>query len=638
MYKLKVIRQLESGDNNFSLSFPRRRESRDFKAVDSPVKPGNDNFWLVLLHGKNTLLACLFLSFFLFTGCANKTGTDNIIRLPMQTDIKGFDPAYAEDLYSHTAMAQIYETLLQYAYLERPYKVEPLLADGMPEISKNGLTYTFKIKKGVIFQDDKCFPGSKGRELTADDFVYSFKRIADMNTRSTGWWVFDGRIEGLNEFREKTKDSPKTDYTIDVAGLKAVDKYTLRFKLTKPHPQFLYTLTMMYTAVVANEAVETYGQEFLNHPVGTGPYKLTKWTRNSRIIFDKNPTFRQEFYPVTGETTDKTNGLLVDTGKQIPFIDRIVYIVYLEEQPLWLNFLKGNIDRSGIPKDSYSSAINASKELMPELQEKGIKLWKVPMLDVTYTGFNMEDPVLGKNLKLRQAICLAHDINKVIDLFYNGRAIPAQGPIPPGLDGYDPEFKNPYQSFDLEKAKQLLDQAGYPEGKGLPALAFEASGSGTIDRQWAELFKKEMEAVNIKVNVNYNTWPEFLDKLNKKKGQIYGLAWGADYPDAENFLQLFYGPNAANGQNNTNYKNPEFDRLYEKISTMPPSGERTKIYKQMVKIVTSDCPWIFGAHRMSFALSQQWVKNYKPNDVATNLLKYYRIDTQERAKMLKERF
>ncbi len=585
-----------------------------------------------------TLIISLTLVFIFFSCAIKKQSiSENVIRFPLPTEIKGFDPAYAEDLYSHTLMAQIYETLMQYSYLERPYKVEPLLAEKMPDVSSDGLTYTFKIKKGVYFQTDVCF--KEKRELTAHDFVYSFKRIADIKTRSTGWWIFDKRIVGLNEFREKTKKEQKIDYDkVDVPGLKALDKYTLQIKLTQPYPQFLYILTMMYTAAVPKEAIKFYGDEFLNHPVGTGPYKLKKWIRNSIIVLERNPEFRDEYYPTKGQPDDKKLGLLNDAGKKIPFIDKVEFQVFLEDQPMWLNFLKGNIDRSGIPKDNYSSAITPTKELVPELKQKGIVLWKIPMLDVTYIGFNMEDPILGKNKKLRQAMSLAHNVDRVIELFYNGRAIPAHTPIPPGLDGYDPEYKNPYQRYDISEAKKLLIEAGYPEGKGLPEFTYEASGTGTTERQMAELFKREMEEIGIKIKINYNTWPEFLGKLNTKRAQIFGLAWAADYPDAENFLQLFYGPNSAPGPNNTNFNNHEFNKLYEKIRTMNPSPERTKLYKKMARIVAEECPWIMGTHRLSFGLTHKWLKNYKPNDVAANTIKYYKIDTKEKAYLLKEKF
>ncbi|MEW6040968.1 MAG: ABC transporter substrate-binding protein [Elusimicrobiota bacterium] len=591
-----------------------------------------------------------FIFLLLLPACKTKKDIsisgENIIRLPFPTEIKGFDPALAEDLYSHTAISQVYESLYQYSYLERPYKVEPLLAEKMPDISPDGLTYTVKIKKSVYFNDDPCFQKSGNskpdpRELTAEDFIYSFKRIADIKTRSNGWWIFDGKIEGLNEFREcskKTKEA-NMDYSMKVKGLTAPDRYTLRIKLTKPYPQLLYILAMSYTSAVAKEAVEHYDSEFINHPVGTGPYRLKNWVRNSIIAFEKNPGYRKgEKYPSKGEPDDEKNGFLNDAGKKIPFIDTVEFHIFLEDQPMWLNFLKGKIDCSGIPKDNFSSAITPNKELVPKLKKKGIRLWKVPMLDVTYTAFNMENALLGRNKKLRQAMSLAHHPDLLIELFYNGRAIPAQSPIPPGLDGYDAGYKNPYQGPGILKAKKLLDEAGYPNGKGLPPLEYEVSGTGTTERQFAELFKNEMAELGIKINVNYNTWPEFLSKINQKRAQIYGLAWAGDYPDAENFLQLFYSKNAAPGPNNTNYKNPEFDLLYEKISVMQPSSERTKIYQKMAKMVVEDTPWIMGVHRMAYALNHSWLKNYKPHDIGHNFIKYYRIDTQERSRLLKEKF
>jgi ABC-type transport system substrate-binding protein len=588
----------------------------------------------------------------LTAGCGLKKGEipkeagENVIRLALPTEIKGFDPAYAEDLYSHTAISQVYETLFQYAYLERPYKVEPLLAERRADVSADGLTYTIRIKKGVFFQNDHCFTGKNnttgaGRELTAGDFIYSFKRIADIKNHSNGWWIFDGKIKGLNEFREKSKNSPggKTDYFTKVSGLTAIDSHTLRIKLSRPYPQLLYILAMSYAAAVPREAVEFYGGEFLNHPVGTGPYRLEKWVRNSIITLVKNPGFRKgEAYPSRGEPGDREKGLLDDAGKQVPFIDRVEFQIFLEDQPMWLNFLKGRIDRSGIPKDNFSSAITPTKELVPKLAEKGIVLSKVPMLDVTYTVFNMENAVVGRSKKLRQAMSLAHHPQLLIELFYNGRAIPAQSPIPPGLDGYDSAFKNPYQGPDIHRAKKFLAEAGYPDGRGLPPLEFEVSGTGTTERQMAELFKNEMAQIGVKISVNYNTWPEFLSKINQKRAQIYGLAWGADYPDAENFLQLFYSKNAAPGPNNTNYKNPEFDRFYERISVMQPSPERTRLYRRMAQMVIEDCPWIMGAHRMSYGLNQKWLKNYKPHDVGYNFIKYYKIDIKEREQLLREKF
>jgi ABC-type transport system substrate-binding protein len=247
----------------------------------------------------------------------------------------------------------------------------------------------------------------------------------------------------------------------------------------------------------------------------------------------------------------------------------------------------------------------------------------------------MADPLLGKNRKLRQAISKAYDMGPVIELFYNGRAIPAMGPIPPGLAGYDPNFANPYRKYDLAEAKRLLKEAGYPDGKGLPVLDYSFPSS-TTSRQFAEYFKKSMEALGIQVKLNGYTWPEFLENTKKKKGQIWGMAWGADYPDAENFLQLFYSKNASPGPNDSNYSNPEFDKLYEQSLKAQDTNEKTAIYKKMVAIVTEDCPWVFGAHRLSFNLRQPWLKNAKFHEFVEAKAKYLRVDLDTKAKYVKK--
>jgi len=574
-------------------------------------------------------------------GCGKKEGETKkankgmVFYRSLPAKVKGFDTAQASDVVSNLVISQIYEPLLQYAYLERPYKVEPCLAAEMPTVSKAGLVYTFKIKKGVYFQDDPAFTdtGGKGRELTAEDFVYSFKRLADFDNQSTGWWIFSGRIKGLDKFREMSrKKKGKTDYNLEVEGLKALDRYTLQIKLKEPYPQLLYVLTMSYTAAVPREAVEYYGDEIINHPVGTGPFKLKEWTRGSKVVLVKNPKFRKEFYPSVGEKGDKELGLLDDAGKRIPFLDRIEMRIILEDQPMWLEFMNGRLDISGIPKDNFDSAIGTDRELTSAIKAKGIKLWKRPLLQVNYISFNMDDPLFKEKL-LRQAISLAYNENRVVKMF-NNRLIPAIGPIPPGIKGYEKGKVNPYRKFDLDKAKELLAKAGYPGGKDKNGkqlkLTYEAAGSDITNRQRTDLFIDDMQKLGIEVDVTYNTWPAFLGKVRKRQAQIFGLAWVADYPDAENFLQLFYGPNSSPGPNNSNFNNPEFNKLYDKIKTMPDSPERTRIYEKMADIVMEECPWIFGTYPLSYTLKYDWLKNFKPHDVGYNLYKYYKIDTKLR--------
>lgn len=562
--------------------------------------------------------------------CTSKKSSDpaNTVHLASNAKIKGLDPIYTDDLYSGIESSYAYEGLLQYHYLKRPYSLIPNLAESMPEISKDGKTYTFKLKKGVLFHDDPSFKETqgKGREMTADDVVYSWKRLADPRNVSPGWWIFDGRIVGLNEWRDEAAKNGAADYPKPVEGLKALDRYTLQVKLIKPNAQFLYMVAMPFSAVVPREAVEEYGKEFINHAVGTGPYRLTEYAPNSKIIWDKNPTYRKELYPSEGEPGDKAAGLLEDAGQPLPRNDRIVTQIFEESQPMWLTFMSGRLEATAIPKDNFSQAIASGngKELGPELKAKGLRLMTEPMLDITHISFNMADPLLGKNKYLRQALSLAYDDVKYIELFYNGRAISAQGPIPPGVLGYDPGMKNPYRQHNVAKAKELLAKAGYPNGKGLPPLEFLNLADST-SRQSAEYASKMFGQIGVHLKVVSSSWPEFQSKLKSKQGQLWGYAWSGDYPDAENFLQLFYSKNASPGPNDANYSNPEFDRLYEKSITLTNGAARTAIYKQMAAILVEDCPWIFNAHRLAYVLLQPWTKNYKIHAFEHSRAKYYRV-------------
>ena len=562
-------------------------------------------------------------------GCTFKSKIEppHTIHLALEAKIDGLDPVYADDLYAGMQSTQAYEALFQYHYLKRPYTLIPSLAESMPEFSSDGLTLKIHLKKGVLFQDDPSFKSTqgKGREMTADDVVFSFKRLADPKLVSPGWWIFEGKIVGLDEWRAATAKQGSADYSQGVEGLKALDRYTVQLKLTKMSTQFMYYLAMPFTGIVPKEAVEFYGKEFLSHAVGTGPFRLVEFNPNSKIVWERNPTYRKELYPNSGSPGDKEAGLLADAGKPLPLAERLVFQVFVEQQPMWLNFLSGKLDVSGIPKDDFGTAVTPQGELSPDLKAKGIVLTKVPGLDVVHTTFNLEDPILGKNKVLRQAMSLAYDTPTFIELFYNGRAIVAQGPIPPGLDGYDPHLKNPYQQFNVAKAKEFLAKAGYPNGKGLPVFEY-AFVASSVSRQIAEYFQKMMSAIGINISMSSYSWPQFLEVVKNKKAQIWSYSWRADYPDAETFLQLFYSKNVAPGPNDSNYSNPEFDRMYEKSLTLSPGTERTALYKAMAELVIADCPWIFEAHRLTYGLNYPWLKNYKPHEFELSRYKYLRID------------
>jgi oligopeptide transport system substrate-binding protein len=575
-----------------------------------------------------------------------KEQNPNFLNLATTNKIKGMDPAGAQDLYSSNEIMRVYEGLLQYHPFKRPYVLEPLLAESMPTISKNGMVYTFKIRKGVKFHDDAAFPDGKGREVNAHDFVYSFKRLADPRVQSTGWWIFEGRIKGFDEWREKytkAKDTP-TDYSEEIAGLKALDDWTLQIELKQPYPQLMYALAMPYGVVVAREAVEKYGKEFINHAVGTGPFILETYKPAEVLVYKKNPNYWPAVYPSEGEASDKANGNLADAGKPLPLVDGLSVRVITEDQPRWLHFMKGELDSVGIPKDNFKTAVKALDPTKPvgygnvalsdELANKGVQLTTAIQMDFTYTAFNLESTEVPqlKDKRVRQAIALALDDKEQIQIFFNGMATSAQTPIPPGVNGYEPEFRNPYRTGDIEKARKLLADAGFPGGKGLPEIPYDTVADAT-SRQMADYVTKQLDRIGVKIKIVSSTWPAMLQRIQNRQTQLWGIAWGADYPDAENFLQLFYGPNAqAGGMNSSYYKNKEFDKLFEKARVLQDSPVRTEMYKKLGRILAEDTPVIFGLHRIGTGLRQGWIKNAKYDEFAFNRAKYLRVDLEAKKK------
>jgi oligopeptide transport system substrate-binding protein len=591
------------------------------------------------------------------TSCSQKK-IDGAIHLVILENPKSLDPIQSSDALASEAIGSVYETFLQYHYLKRPYELVPLLSEKMPKYSKDGLTVTLKIKSGVKFQDDPCFKDGLGRELLASDFIYSFKRLADPKNQSDGWWVFDGKIIGLNEWRDQNAKLPATDYSQTIDGLKAIDTHTLQIKLKKKYPQLNYVLAMNYTAPVPHEAIEKYGLEFASHPVGTGPFVITEYTRSSRIVFEKNKNFHGESFPMpeiarlpAADCVKKIEkpklletckvgalggaGILMgsfDYGKALPLSEKIILHIFLERQPAWLEFLKGNLDYMILPKDNFQSTIGEDKLLKADLRDRGIKLSKDDSTTEWFLGFYMNDPLLGKNKNLRKAIGLAYDSKKDIDLFTNGIAKPSNQILPSQISGFNPNI--PPREFNLEKAREFLAKAGYPAGKGLPSLNFDVEGS-SMDRQRGEFFKNQMAQIGINANVRVNTRPELFDRRKKGKLQIHMDGWIADYPDAENFMQLLYGPNQVPGPNNSAFKNAEFDKLYEQMAGMPPSPERQKIINRMTQIFLDEAPWVPNWIATLYHLHQGWLKNYVYSDFAYNNYKYYRLDYDEKVKQSK---
>jgi oligopeptide transport system substrate-binding protein len=583
-------------------------------------------------------------------GCSNDPyppeGGKKILYAALGEDPRTLDPAQASDVLAGTVIAQMYEALYEYHYLKRPYVLKPALAESMPEVSEDGLTFTVHVKKGVHYHDDPCFTetGGKGREVTADDFIYSIKRLADTANKPTGWWLFDEKVVGLNEFHEeavkRAERGRPMDYDMPVEGLKALDPYTLQIRLTKRYPQMKYVLAMSYTAAVPREAVEYYGEDFVNHPVGTGPFRLKEWRKRWRMILERNPTYRDDTYPTEGAPGDREAGLLDAAGQRLPIADEVFYTIMYEGQPAWIYFKQGYLDISGVGKDNFDEAVTPDKELSADFSARGIRLQKQHDSDVYYIGFGAQHPILGKNKKLRQAMSLAFDTDWRIEHLYRGQAIPAESPIAPGIFGYDPDFRNPYKRYNPEKARQLLAEAGYPGGFGPDGkqleLTYEIGQAGPAAIQGAEAFVRDMDAIGIKIQMRTNTWAEFLNKAREGRLTLFGLGWILDYPDPENFLQLLYGPSAAPGPNNTLYDNPEFNRLFDQMQAMDDTPERLAIIHKMRDIVVEDAIWIPSVHSVDYILVHQWVRNYKPHGITGGYLKYRDVDVALRSRLRKE--
>lgn len=577
---------------------------------------------------------------FVLSGCRDRGGAkpdEMIIRQTLPSKIQTLDANNMRDVYSQTVGSQIYETLFTYHFLKRPYEIIPLLAEDMPEISEDHLTYTIRIKKGVFYQDDKCFPDGKGRELKAEDFVYTIKRIANVRYASVNWALFKDRIVGLNEFREYTKNFKKetdVDYSREVEGLAVLDDYTLRIKLTLPWPQILeIALADTSTAPVPKEAVDYYKEDIIYHPVGTGPFRLKEWQRGFYVELVRNENWRGELYPSEGEASDVEAGFLADAGKPIPFADRILWRVVEEDQPSWLLFMRGQIDGISIRKDNFSQVFAdvRNMQLSEDMKQRNIRLKVFADPSVFWIGFNMQDPVLGKNLPLRRALSYAFDRVKYIEIFRNGVDQPADGFVPPMMNSYDPEIaKAGYGEYNPAKARVLMAEARRLHGGPIPPLTLAMPSADTLFRQMGDFIRSQFAQIGVELRIDYMNWPTFMESVNKGQQQMFYYGVVASVPDAMDFLELFPSKFHAPGGNKFFYSNPQYDALYEEARVMFDSPERTALYRKMERMVMDDCPAIFLSHPVAYILTHNWYKNYKPNVFSYNLMKYRHIDLEER--------
>lgn len=544
-----------------------------------------------------------------------------------------FDTVQSGTKYSNTIVTAVYDTLYEYKYLNSPYELKPSLATGMPEVSEDGLTYTIKIKQGVKFIDDEAFKDGQGRELIASDFVYSVKRHFDPANRSQGSWLWAGKIAGLDQWK---KDG--ADYSKPVAGLKALDDHTIQITLTKPYPQLTYTLAMGYAGVVPVEAVEKYGREFSVHPVGSGPYKLVSHN-STKTVLEKNPGYRHEVFNLEKEGYDPVVhgglGIAELEGKTLPIVDRIEASWIKQASARWNSFTKGNeIVNSSLQNEQLDTVL-ASKhpvKLKPEYAEKyHFRASTEP--GFVYNVFNFDDEYFGhsddaktnaQNKALRCSIIKSFSWPERVSRFYLGLGNAYPGFIVPGTDGFDPDMDKTSITQDLAGAKALLKEHGW-NAKNLPVLYYP-SVSSVRAKQFFEQFRGNLTKIGYpKKKIKFKSYATFGDynrDVKNSKTQMIGMAWGLDYPDAENTLQLYYGPNRSPGSNSANYNNPKYNELFEKASVMQPSPERTAIYQDLNQILVDDCVGISGFSRTSIQVWHKEAIMWPQRDIIGNYFKY----------------
>ena len=537
----------------------------------------------------------------------------------------GFDPQASSDLYSNYVNRVIFDPLFRYDYLARPHKVIPNTAAALPEASKDGKEWTIRVKPGIYFSDDPVFKG-KRRELTAADYAYSWKRILDPRTRSPQLDTFDGRFVGMDKLVAKAKETGKFDYDAPLEGIQVVDRYTLKLKLTAPWWDVVSDLTGSGTAAVAREVIEAYGDGSgwaMANPVGTGPYRLKDWRRAQRILLEANPNFREVLYPESSDPADKPITAKLK-GKRLPLIGQIDIAIIEEANPRLLAFERGQLDYVEVPVDLVSTVMEPDNTLKPRFAKAGVVLQRGVQPSITYTFFNMEDPVVGgytkEKIALRRAIGMAYNVDEEVKVIRQGQGEWASQLLPPGVTGHDPSFVGNTR-YDPAAAKALLDRFGYvdrdkdgwrelPDGK--PLVLKMGTFASALERQYNELWQRNMTAVGIKIEFVTQKWPDLLKMARQGQLQMWQLGNRSTSTEGYGFLGLLYGGNAGLA-NLSRFKHADYDRLYEASKLLPDGPERSKLMRQMSEIVASYAPWKINAFRYENVMVYPWVEGYKLN-------------------------
>jgi ABC-type transport system substrate-binding protein len=558
-----------------------------------------------------------------------------IIHSAIEAADDGFDPALTFNLYSGRICEAILERLLTYDYLARPAKLVPLTAEAMPEVADGGKTYTFKIRKGIYFATDPAFKGAR-RELTAQDYAYTFKRFLDPVNRSPSANMLEGKIVGLDAVVAQAKKSGKFDYDAPVAGLQTPDRYTLTIRLNQPDYNFLYVAAYGNFGAVAREVIETYRGQTRAHPVGTGPYMLKEYVPRSKIDLQANPDYRGFVwnFAATGDARDEQ--LVRDMkGKQMPQAGRVEISIIEEEQSRWLAFEGGQLDFDMLPQIAAPVVMDGPR-LKPEYASQGIDLYRTTEPEVIYYLFNMRDPVLGgytqERIALRRAIAMAYNVHEEIVLVRKSQAVKAEMVVPEGVVGHDEKYRSSI-AYDISLANALLDSFNFKRGAdgyrsfpdGKPLLVELRVEQTSVAKLYGEIWKRGLDQLGVRLNITVSNFADNLKAATECKLAMWGAAWYADFPEAENFLQLLYGPNVLRG-NHGCYESAAFDELYRTFSATPPGAERNRLVIEMNRQQEADTAWVIQSTRLRNWLSRPWLKGFKRHPILQSDWQYLDVE------------
>ena len=552
----------------------------------------------------------------------------------------GFDPQAAQDFYSNTINSAIFDPPYEYDYLARPHKVVPRVAEALPEISADGLTWTIKVKKGVHFADDPVFKGQK-RELTANDFVYAIKRLVDPKVRSPNAFLVRDRLAGLDKALEEAKASGKLDYDKDIEGVRATDRYTLQLKLVEPDYAFLPRLTATQFSAVAREVIEAYGDASgwaMANPVGTGPYRLKEWRRAQRIVLEANPNYREETFPALPGNADAEAKAAhaAMKGKRLPQIGRVEIAVIEESNPRLLAFNSNELDLVDVPRDLVARVLDDRNRLQPQYAKQGVTLQRSEEAGLAFFAyFNMNDPVVGgytpEKVALRRALLMAYNPAELISVGLQGQGAVANQPIPPEVPGHVPGIRNA-TPYDPALARALLDKFGYkdrngdgvrelPDGKPF-VLAMGSAPTGE-NRIRDELWLKNMRDIGVKIEFVTQKWPDLLKMSRAGQLQMWQVGWTAT--SADSYMELAYGPNG--GQSNLSFfRNAEYDELLKQSRRVRTDAERNKLYARMTEIVAAYAPMGGGIYRVENTIAKPWIVGYKKDSFRSQPWRFVDVD------------